>query len=295
MLYNNSMHFITVKNILTSNGGTGINVYRGCTHGCIYCDSRSLCYKTPVPFEDIEVKENAVELLRSSLSKKRKRMMIGTGSMCDPYIPIEKELKITRGCLEAICDYDFGASVLTKSDLVLRDFDLLEKINRKTKAVLQMTLTTADENLCRIIEPNVCTTSRRFEVLMEAKKSGIPTVVWMCPFLPYINDTWENISSILDMCIRAGVKGIMLFGVGLTLREGNREYFYKNLSENFPGLKEKYIRSFGSSYEIASIKQPELLALIDSTCRKNGILSRADDVFGYLNSFEEREIQLSLF
>lgn len=215
--------------------------------------------------------------------------------MCDPYIPIEKELKITRGCLEAICDYGFGATVLTKSDLVLRDFDLLEKINRKTKAVLQMTLTTADDNLCRIIEPNVCTTSRRFEVLMEAKKSLIPTVVWMCPFLPYINDTRENIGSILDMCIRAGVKGIVLFGVGLTLREGNREYFYKKLTENFPGLREKYIRNFGSSYEIGSPNQRELLALIDSACKENGILSRADDVFGYLNRFEEKEIQFSLF
>lgn len=289
------MKFITAKNILTSNGGTGINVYRGCTHGCIYCDSRSFCYHTPIPFEDIEVKENAVELLRMALSKKRKKMMIGTGSMCDPYIPLEKELKITRGCLEAIDDYGFGAAVLTKSDLVLRDFDILEKINRKTKAVLQMTLTTADENLCRIIEPNVCTTASRFEVLMEAKKIGIPTVVWMCPFLPYINDTKENIASILDMCIRAGVKGIILFGVGLTLREGNREYFYKKLDEKFPGLKEKYINDFGSSYEIGSPRQRELLAFINSECRKNGILSREAQVFDYLNRFEQKELQFSLF
>ena len=169
-----NMHLVQAKGILSAHNG--INVYRGCTHGCIYCDSRSLCYHTPVPFEDVEAKENAPQLLEAALRSKRKRCMIGTGAMCDPYLHAEKELQLTRRCLEVICRNGFGATVLTKSDMVLRDIDLLEQINRDSKAVVQMTLTTLDDDLCRIIEPNVCPTSRRFEVLCELRERGIPTV-----------------------------------------------------------------------------------------------------------------------
>ena len=171
------MHLVQAKGILSAHNV--INVYRGCTHGCIYCDSRSLCYHTPVPFEDVEAKENAPQLLEAALRSKRKRCMIGTGAMCDPYLHAEKELQLTRRCLEVICRNGFGAAVLTKSDMVLRDIDLLEQINRDSKAVVQMTLTTLDDDLCRIIEPNVCPTSRRFEVLCELRERGIPTVVWL--------------------------------------------------------------------------------------------------------------------
>ena len=215
------MHFVNAKTILSAKP-CGMNIYRGCSHGCIYCDSRSKCYQFTHAFEDIEVKQNALELLAEALRKKRRRCMIGTGSMCDPYIPAEKELCLMRRCLEVIDRYDFGVAVLTKSDLVLRDLDILERINRKTKAVVQMTLTTADDNLCRLIEPGVCPTSRRFEVLKECQKRGITTVVWFSPLLPFINDTKENVDGILDYCIRAGVKAILCFGIGLTLREGNR-------------------------------------------------------------------------
>lgn len=152
------MHFVDAKSILSPQNG--MNLYRGCTHGCIYCDSRSLCYHNPIPFEDIEVKKNAPELLEARLSKKRSKCMIGTGSMCDPYMHCEKDLKLTRRCLEIIDHYGFGVAIQTKSDLILRDIDLLESINKKAKCVVQITLTTYDENLCKIIEPAVCTTRR---------------------------------------------------------------------------------------------------------------------------------------
>ena len=298
------MHFVTAKTILNYHG---INIYRGCSHGCIYCDSRSKCYQFTHAFEDIEVKQNAPELLEEALRKKRKRCMIGTGSMCDPYIPAEKELCLTQRCLEVIEKYNFGAAVLTKSDLVLRDLDILERINKKTKAVVQMTLTTADDNLCRLIEPGVCPTSRCFEVLCECRKRGIPTVVWFSPLLPFINDTKENIDGIMDYCIRAGVKAILCFGIGLTLREGNREYFYTALEslasqdriaaqdKRFSGLKDRYINSFGNSYMVSSPHERELMTYLSQLCRKNNIMLGVESVFNWMKEFPEDTIQPSLF
>ena len=286
------MHFVHAKGILSQNNG--INVYRGCTHGCIYCDSRSLCYQNPQPFEDIEVKENAPQLLEAALLSRRKRCMIGTGSMCDPYIQAEAELRITRRCLELIDRYEFGAAVLTKSDLIMRDIDLLDEINRKTKAVVQMTLTTADEELCRIIEPNVCSTARRFEVLCEVRERGIPTVVWFSPLLPFINDTEENVLKIVDYAKRAGCYGIMSFGMGLTLREGNREYFYAALDRHFPGLKERYMQRFVNYYELPSPDTARLMKLFHEECAKAGLESDSGKLFRYMNEFPECE-QLTLF
>lgn len=192
------MHYADVKGILSAKNG--MNLYRGCTHGCIYCDSRSACYRITHDFEDVEVKRNAPELLEAALRKKRSRCMISTGSMCDPYLPIEKTERLTRRCLELIDRYGFGFAVLTKSDLVLRDLDLLKSVHQKTKCVVQMTLTTFDEGLCRILEPRVCTTKRRFEVLKTLQREGIPTVVWLSPVLPFISDTEENLFGILSYC-----------------------------------------------------------------------------------------------
>ena len=294
------MHFVNAKTILSAKP-CGMNIYRGCSHGCIYCDSRSKCYQFTHAFEDIEVKQNAAELLADALRKKRKRCMIGTGSMCDPYIPAEKELCLMRCCLEVIDRYDFGAALLTKSDLVLRDLDVLERINRKTKAVVQMTLTTADDNLCRLIEPGVCPTSRRFDVLCECKKVGIPTVVWFSPLLPFINDTKENVDGILDYCIRAGVKAILCFGIGLTLREGNREYFYAALDRlsakdvRFFGLKDRYISTFGNSYMITSRNENQLMAHISQVCKKHNIMLGVESVFKWIEDFPEDSLQPSLF
>ncbi|MBQ2635972.1 MAG: radical SAM protein [Methanobrevibacter sp.] len=285
------MHNVKAKSILS--GKNGMNLYRGCTHGCIYCDSRSDVYSMNHKFEDIEVKENSIELLKKELLK-RPKAMIGTGSMTDPYVPLEKHLGYLRKSLELIYRYGFGFTCITKSDLVLRDLDLLKKINEKSKAVVQMTLTTADDNLCRILEPNVCPTSRRFEVLNILKEEGIPTVVWLSPILPYINDTYENIDSILDMCIEANVRGIICFGIGLTLRDGNRQYFYSKLDEHFPGLKQRYIREFGNAYSIASPNNVELMKLFEEKTSQNNILNNPDDVFDYLRHFPQKTIQTKL-
>ena len=289
------MHFVKVKGILSQKNG--MNLYRGCTHGCIYCDSRSKCYQMDHAFEDIEVKENALELLEDALRRKRKRCMIGTGAMTDPYIPLETKLEYTRRALLLIEKYGFGAALQTKSDRVLRDIDILRRINEKTKAVVQMTLTTADDDLCRLIEPNVSTTKERVEALKMLHRNGIPTIVWLCPILPFINDTPENIRAVLEMCADAGVRGVLCFGMGLTLREGNREYFYSRLDEHFPGLREVYTRRFGYSYGISSPRNAELMSLFHSFCRKNGMLHNNDEIFEYLNRFEEKTeyLQLSLF
>ncbi len=290
------MHFVTAKGILSAT--CGMNIYRGCTHGCIYCDSRSTCYHIEHAFEDIEVKQNAPQLLEAALRSKRKHCMIGTGSMCDPYMPCEKELGLTRKCLEIIYKHGFGAAVQTKSDLILRDLDLLAAINEKTKAVVQLTLTTYDEDLCRILEPNVCTTRRRWQVLKEMQKAGIPTVVWLSPILPFINDTPENLNGILDYCIDAGVKGILCFGFGTTLREGDREYFYHALDEHFPGLKQRYIDRYGLSYECTSDRHGELMQLFRKACVKHGIMHNPDEIFAYLHAFPYSKTegeQLSMF
>lgn len=280
------MHKVNVKGILSAKNG--MNIYRGCLHGCIYCDSRSLCYQMNHKFEDIEVKANAVELLENALRRKRNKCMIGTGAMSDPYMPIEEKLGNMRKCLEVIERYGFGVTMITKSTKVLRDLDLLKKINEKSKCIVQMTLTTYDEDLCRIVEPNVETTYERFRALEILRDNGIPTVVWLCPILPFINDTEENIRGILDYCVRAKVKGIINFDMGVTLRDGNREYFYKKLDEHFPGLKEKYIRMYGNSYQLSSPNSRQLNMIYKSECIKNGIMCDVNECFEYLNKYEDK-------
>lgn len=280
------MHEVNVKGILSAKNG--MNIYRGCLHGCIYCDSRSLCYQMNHKFEDIEVKANAVGLLENTLRRKRNKCMIGTGAMSDPYMPIEEKLGNMRKCLEVIERYGFGVTMITKSTKVLRDLDLLKKINEKSKCIVQMTLTTYDEDLCRIVEPNVETTYERFRALEILRDNGIPTVGWLCPILPFINDTEENIRGILDYCVRAKVKGIINFDMGVTLRDGNREYFYKKLDEHFPGLKEKYIRMYGNSYQLSSPNSRQLNMIYKSECIKNGIMCDVNECFEYLNKYEDK-------
>lgn len=289
------MHFVKAKGILSASNG--MNLYRGCSHGCIYCDSRSKCYHMEHAFEDIEVKGNAIDLLEYALKHKRKKCMIGTGSMTDPYIPLETEIGNVRKALQLIYEQGFGFTVITKSDRILRDLDLLQKINEKTKCVVQMTLTTYDEELCRKIEPNVCTTRERFAVLKKLRDSGIPTVVWLTPILPFINDTEDNISGILNMCIEAKVYGVICFGMGLTLREGNREYFYEQLDRLFPGLKQKYIRSYGNQYVIESPNHERLMRVFHQKCGEGGMVHDNEQIFQYLHTFEEKDAaeQLSLW
>lgn len=287
------MHYKTVKGILSSRNG--MNIYRGCTHGCVYCDARSKCYQMDHEFTDIEVKENILTLLESKLKSKRNKCMISTGAMSDPYIHLEKELLYTRKCLEIIERNGFGISIQTKSTMILRDIDLLKKINEKAKAIVIMTLTTYDENLCKIIEPNVSSTKERFEALLKFKEEGIETIVWIDPILPFINDTEENLKGILDYCIKAKVYGIISFGIGLTLREGNREYFYENLDKNFKGLKEKYQKTYGNNYELPSYNSKKLRELLIKTCKENNIEYNQKKIFAHLNEFKEKTEQLTLF
>lgn len=289
------MHYVTSKGILSASNG--MNLYRGCTHSCIYCDSRSDCYHMNHAFEDIEVKQNALELLEDALKRKRKRCMIGTGAMTDPYIPLENDLRYVRKSLSLAEKYGFGFTLITKSTQVLRDLDILKKINEKTKCVVQMTLTTYDEQLCRKLEPNVSTTKERYEALKILHQEGIPTVVWLCPILPFINDTEENLRGILNYCVEAKVYGIINFGMGLTLREGNREYFYKQLDHLFPGLKGKYIAYYGNQYILPSPNENHLRKIFNQTCDKYHIVHDNDKVFEYLRTYEEKDKceQLSLF
>lgn len=286
------MHFVDAKGILSAKNG--MNLYRGCTHGCIYCDSRSSCYGFTHDFEDIEVKQNAPELLEKALRAKRKKCMIGTGAMCDPYMHCEETLRLTRRCLEIIDLYEYGVAIQTKSDRILRDLDVLERINRKAKCVVQMTLTTYDETLCKILEPNVCTTKERVKALKVLHEHNIPTVVWLSPILPFINDTRENIEGILACCIQAKVYGIICFGMGVTLRDGDREYFYAALDRHFPGMKERYRKKYGHAYELPSDRNRELMALFRETCGRNGIVHDVDACFRYLQEFPQKYQQLCL-
>ena len=289
------MHYKNVKGILSPDNG--MNLYRGCQHGCIYCDARSRCYRMNHAFEDIEIKANAIELLEQALKRKRKKCMISTGAMSDPYIPLEEKLQHTRRSLEIIEKYGFGAVLHTKSSRVLRDLDLLTQINSNTKCVVQMTLTTFDERLCRLIEPNVSTTAERVKTLEILRDNGIPTVVWLTPILQFINDTEENINGIIDYCIKAKVYGIICFDMGLTLRDGNREYFYAALDRSFPGLKEKYISTYGQRYDLPSPGNKKLMALLHKRCSEFGIKTDIDEIFAYLHKFDDKQAgsQLSLF
>lgn len=288
------MHKVNAKSILSPKNG--MNLYRGCTHGCIYCDTRSTCYGMEHAFEDIEVKANAPQLLEQALKHKRKRCMIGTGSMCDPYMPIEQELGLTRQCLELIDRYRFGVSIITKSDLILRDLDLLKRINEHTKCVVQMTLTTCDEDLCRILEPHVCTTKRRAQVLEIMRDAKIPTIVWMCPILPFINDTEDNILGIVRYASQAKAYGIMAFDIGMTLRDGDRQYYYQKLDEHFPGLKQKYIEMYQNAYEVGSPRRRELMEIFQNACKARGLETNINRLFSYLYEFEDKQEgeQLSL-
>lgn len=289
------MHEVEAKGILSAQNG--MNIYRGCTHGCIYCDARSTCYQMNHAFEDIEVKINAPELLEKALRSKRKKCMIGTGAMSDPYLHYEEKLGLTRRCLELIDRYGFGLAIQTKSDRILRDLDLLKSINRKAKCVVQITLTTYDDDLCKILEPNVCPTSRRIEVLQIMRDEGIPTVVWMTPILPFINDTEENIRGLLNACKEAKVYGILTFGTGVTLRDGDRQYFYQKLDEHFPGMKERYIRTYGNAYELPVPQSAYFDKLIQEECKKAGMVYEPDKLFAYMHEYEDKTAgeQLSLF
>lgn len=244
------------------------NIYRGCEHGCIYCDSRSLCYKVD-NFDELIVKKNAVELLHKELKSKRKKGCLGTGAMTDPYTLSEKKFSLTRGCLEVIAEYNYPIHLTTKSNLILRDLDILQEIN-KIYASVAITITTTDDNLAKKIEPHAPSSTDRFKALGILSTLGICTSITMMPILPFIEDTEKNIISIVEKADYYGVKHIVPW-IGMSLRDRQRDYFYENLDKNFPGIKEKYEKRFGDRYKCSGRNITKLDYALKNTCSKYGI------------------------
>jgi DNA repair photolyase len=288
------MHYKQYKTILSFNNT--INLYRGCSMGCIYCDGRSTFYNIGDSFEDIEVKKDSDIILEQELIRKRDKVVIQTGGISDPYIPLEKKLCKTRKALELIDKYEFGVSIVTKSDLVLRDIDLLKSINEKAKSVVNISLSTVDDNIARLVEPGAPLPSRRLETLSILKENNIPTIVWFTPVLPYIEDTEQNIREVVRQCSICKVDGILNYSMGLTLSEGNREFFYKNLDIKFPGVKDKYIKNYGNKNNVISNDNNHLREVFFQECLKEGIESDVTVLNKFMKTLREKEYQqLSLF
>ena len=248
----------------------GMNIYRGCNFGCIYCDSRSACYQVE-DFDRVRAKADALRLIRDDLRRKQKKGVIHTGAMSDPYIPAEKALKLTRHALELINAYRFGVAIATKSTLVTRDIDILQDINKRAPVVVSLSITTADDALAKKIEPHSPTSSQRFQALKELSEAGLFCGVLMMPILPFINDSEENVLAIVRSAHAAGAKYV--YGqMGLTLRDGQREFFYDQLEKDFPGLKEKYAAQYGLKYEANSPDRKRLYQIFKKECDQLGLL-----------------------
>jgi DNA repair photolyase len=251
----------------------GMNLYRGCQHQCIYCDSRSECYQIEDFDQDVLVKANAITLLRRELAAKRVIGTIGTGSMNDPYMPLEADVRLTRRALEVIAEYGFPVHAITKSDLVLRDIDLLEKIGRKTYAAVTFTVTTADDLLSKRLEPGAPVSSNRVAALRSLSRRGILTGITLMPVLPFIEDTIENIRAIVRMGHAAGAKYI-LPAFGMTLRDRQREYFYDKLGRLFPGMRPRYEKAFTGRYSVPARNARRLGEVFAEACEKLGIAAK---------------------
>ncbi|NLE25279.1 MAG: radical SAM protein [Clostridiaceae bacterium] len=294
------MDFVTAKTIVSgyaeNNSWFGnnynMNIYKGCSHGCIYCDSRSECYKVD-NFDKVRAKENALTLIEQELRSKRKKGVVGTGAMSDPYNPYEKEYKLTRGALELINHYGFGVSIATKSDLIIRDIDILREISKHSPVLIKITITTADDALCRKVEPNAALSSQRFEAIRELSSQGIFAGILMMPVLPFIEDTDDNINNIIELAKKSGTKFIYP-AFGVTLRQNQRDWYYKKLDELFPTIKDKYIKHFGNSYECRSPRAKELFGLLKKKCNDAGILYKMNDIITEYKKPYQIE-QLSLF
>ena len=295
------MEFINAKNILTKvkygNEWYGIdynmNLYRGCCQGCIYCDSRSNCYHID-NFDIVRGKENALQILESELSKKKTKGVIGIGSMSDTYNPFEKQYEQTRGALKLISKYGYGVSIDTKSDLILRDIDLLKEINSQNNVIVKFTITTPKDELSKIIEPNVCESSKRLKAIKELSDNGIFVGIMMNPVLPFITDSENDVKELVKLAYESGAKFIQTY-MGMTLRENQREYYYDKLDNNFKGLKEKYIKYYGNKYNCTVPDYKKLFGIFVAECEKYGILYRMDDIIKAYKKDIKTEEQISLF
>lgn len=294
------MEFIPAKTILSGyseqaswfGNNYNMNIYKGCSHGCIYCDSRSECYGVD-NFDQVRAKEKALALIERELRAKRKKGVVGTGAMSDPYNPYEKEYKLTRGALELINRFGFGVSIATKSDLIVRDMDLFKEIAKHSPVLVKITVTTADDLLGAKIEPNAAVSSKRFKAIKALSQAGIFAGVLLMPVLPFIEDTEDNISRIIDLAYQSGAKFIYP-AFGVTLRQNQRDWYYEKLDELFPSLKEKYIKSYGNAYECRCLKAKELWSLFQCKCDDYEILYNMKDIIaGYRDPYQT--VQLSLF
>lgn len=296
------MKIIKAKTIISSymnnnawfGNNYNMNIYKGCCHGCIYCDSRSECYKVE-NFDEVKVKEDVLSIIARELKSKRSTGVIGTGAMSDPYNPFEKELCLTRKALELINIYGFGVSIDTKSDLVKRDIDVLKKIQKHSPVLVKITITTCDDNLCKKVEPSVAVSSKRFETIKELSNNGIFAGILLMPVLPFLEDNEENIKGVIELAYESGAKFIFP-NFGVTLRQNQRDWYYKKLEEQFSGLKQKYISHFKNSYECSSPKAKELWQLFKKECDKVGILYKMEDIInGYKGEYEHKNKQISFF
>lgn len=268
-----------------------MNIYRGCSHGCIYCDSRSLCYHLD-RFDTIRPKANALQLLESELISKRKPGVITMGAMSDPYNPLEERLGLTRGALELMLRHGFGAAFTTKSPLCARDAALLARISRRAPVSARITITCAEDDLSRRIEPHVAPSSERFAALRTLSEQGVHAGVWLNPVLPFITDSEENIISVVRKAAEAGAKFVVCF-FGMTLRSGNREYYFAALEEEFPGLRAQYLSTFGNTYECAAPNAQRLYERFTAECERLGLAWRFRDVNAGMMQRQPR--QMSLF
>lgn len=268
-----------------------MNIYKGCSHGCIYCDSRSECYHVE-NFDEVRVKENALQILRDELRRKVNKGTIFTGSMSDPYNPFEKKLELTKGALELIRSYGFGVSIATKSNLITRDIDMLKEIKKHAPVLAKITITTADDEIAKKVEPYVCRSSKRFEAVRELSEAGIFTGLLMMPILPFIQDSEENIYEIVKNAHENGAKFIYP-AMGMTMRVGQREYFYERLDEYFPGIKEKYIQKYGYNYKCGSEHVSKLWALFARECEQRGILYKMSAIIStYKRGYNTQQLTL---
>lgn len=277
------MEFIDAKTILqkASHGEEwfgidyNMNLYKGCCHGCIYCDSRSNCYQVE-NFDRVRGKQNEIDILNQELKNKRKKGVIGIGAMSDSYNPFEKKYKITREALKLVSHYNFGISIETKSNLIVRDIDLFKEINYKADLILKFTITTSDDSLSKIIEPGVCTSKERLKAMKQLSNEGLFVGTLLTPIIPFITDSEENIKNVIKLSAESGAKFIFSMG-GVTLRENQRDYFFQKLDNSFPGLKEKYIKTYGNNGFCYPLNR-NLSYVFRDECKKYGLLYKMEDI-----------------
>ncbi|MEG0323552.1 MAG: radical SAM protein [Raoultibacter sp.] len=268
-----------------------MNLYKGCCHGCIYCDSRSDCYRVD-DFDSVRVKFDALAILRRELRSRRTIGVVGIGAMSDTYNPFERELKVTRGALELVEEYGFGLSVETKSTLITRDIDVLERIAAKHSAIAKLTITTADDTLARSIEPHAPTSSERFAAVRTLADAGLFTGVLFTPLLPFITDDDASIDAMIDATVQSGARFIYALG-GVTMRAGQKEYFLEHLANVSPDMPQRYVDTFGDKYLCNSPRKREAMAHFRKRCKEAGLLWRMEDI---VDAYKKKPAeQLGLF